>query len=286
MSKQKHRILALILALAFTALPLSACVPKRESATTPPVAEAPPAPEVPETPVLPNEPTPEPEVPSEPPVTTPPVSEVKKADYLLIVANNLNIRTGAGTDYRSLGQAEKGTLMPVTGKFGNWYQTTYRGVTAYIHASYASSLSIKEESAKTERVIKEGYALLGTPYVYGAVRLHDGKGNFLKGFTVTKFDCSSLTQYMFFQGAGTLLDVTTRTQIKQGTPVSAGEIKRGDLLFFTNETRYDKVGIERVGHVAVYLGENYILHTASDYAKIEQISAKRWSFFLAARRMF
>jgi cell wall-associated NlpC family hydrolase len=57
------------------------------------------------------------------------------------------------------------------------------------------------------------------------------------------------------------------------------------LLFFTNDSRKDNKGIERVGHVALYLGDNLILHTASDYAKIEEISTKRWSYFIQAQRM-
>jgi cell wall-associated NlpC family hydrolase len=120
--------------------------------------------------------------------------------------------------------------------------------------------------------------------VYGAVRLHNGKGKLLSGFTAQKFDCSSLIQYIFYKGSGTLLDVTTRTQVKQGKAVKSGDLQRGDCLFFTNEDRQYNTGIERVGHVALYLGDNYILHTASDYARIEQISAKRWKFFIEARR--
>ncbi len=58
-----------------------------------------------------------------------------------------------------------------------------------------------------------------------------------------------------------------------------------DVLFFTNASRYDLTGTERVGHVAIYLGSNYILHTASDHAVIEPISEKRRSYFIEARRL-
>jgi peptidoglycan endopeptidase LytE len=142
----------------------------------------------------------------------------------------------------------------------------------------------KSENDKVEKVISEGYKLLGTPYVYGAVRIHDGKGKLLAGFSVQKFDCSSLVQYIFYKGANKLLDVTTRTQIRQGKYVKASDLQRGDCIFFTNAERQYNTGIERVGHVALYLGNNYILHTASDYACIEQISAKRWSYYIEARR--
>ena len=184
-----------------------------------------------------------------------------------------------------LTSSKEGTTYALIEKTGSWYKTYYRNQVAYISASYAAVLTLeKSESDKVEDVISEGYKLLGTPYVYGAVRLHDGKGNMLSGFSVHKFDCSSLIQYIFFQGAGKILDVTTRTQVKQGKYVKKSELQRGDCIFFTNEDREYKTGIERVGHVALYLGDDYILHTASDYACIEKISAKRWSFYIEARR--
>ena len=135
-----------------------------------------------------------------------------------------------------------------------------------------------------ETVLNEGYKLIGVPYVYGAVRLHDGKGNLLSSFTAQKFDCSSLVQYVFYKGANTLLQVTTRTQVKQGTFVPKSELKRGDCIYFTNAERQHKTGVERGGHVAIYLGDNYILHTASDYARIEKMSSTRWGYYIEARR--
>ena len=92
-------------------------------------------------------------------------------------------------------------------------------------------------------------------------------------------------QYIFYVGANELLYVNTRTQIFQGKSVKRDELKRGDLMFFTNSSRCDKSGIERVGHVGLYFGDGYILHTASDHAVIEKISAKRWSYFIEGRRI-
>ncbi len=209
----------------------------------------------------------------------------KTIKYIRCTGERVNLRAGAGTDFAVLGSAEKGTMYAVTGKIGNWYKTYYKNKVAYISADYVSVFALeKAENDKVEQVIGEGYKLLGVPYVYGAVRLHDGKGNFLKGFTTGKFDCSSLVQYVFYQGAKKLLNVNTRTQIKQGKYVSKADLQRGDCIFFTNDDRQYNTGIERVGHVAIYLGDNYILHTSSDYARIEKISAKRWSYYIEARR--
>ena len=235
------------------------------------------------------QPTPEPEPTPEPKPEPEPEPEpvVQYAQYIKCTGDSVNLRAGAGTTYSVLGSAEEGTSYAVVEKSGNWYKTFYRGKTAYLYASYAAVFSIEEsKDTQVESVIEEGYKLIGVPYVYGAVRFHDGKGKLLAGFSAQKFDCSSLMQYIFYKGAGKLLQVNTRTQIKQGKYVSASDIKRGDLLFFTNEVRQHLSGIERVGHVALYLGNNYILHTASDYARIEKISASRWKFYVEARRFF
>ena len=236
--------------------------------------------------ILPESP---PQAEENPPVleepSTPQPPQVSYAQYINCTGTGVNIRSGAGTEFATVGVAEKGTSYAVLGKVGNWYKTFYRGKEAYISASFAVAFSIEEsDNDQVEKVLEEGYKHIGVPYVYGAVRFHDGKGNLLAGFTAQKFDCSSLVQYIFYKGASELLQVTTRTQVVQGQYVSKSELRRGDCIYFTNESRQNLTGVERVGHVAVYLGDNYILHTASDYARIEKISTARWKHYIEARR--
>lgn len=209
-----------------------------------------------------------------------------KAEYIKVTADGVNIRSGAGAGFSSLGVAEKNTLYALCGLSGGWYKTYYKNKTAYISAKYCTTVQMdKSSSAQVEKVIEEGYKCLGVTYVYGATRYHDGNGNKLSGFTISAFDCSSLMQYLFKIGANVNLQVNTRTQVYQGTTVKMSALKRGDLIFFTNASRKNNTGVERVGHVAMYLGDNYILHTASDYAKIEQISSTRWGYYIQTQRM-
>lgn len=220
------------------------------------------------------------------PESTPVQPAEKKITYFKVTADGVNIRSGAGSGYSSYGSAEKDTLYQYLGGEGGWYQTYYRGKTAYISAKYSVIVEMPAAADESvEKAIEVGAMYLGTPYVYGAVRLHDGSGKLLNGFSTNAFDCSSLMQYMFYKGAGVNLQVNTRTQVFQGTTVSRKNLKRGDLMFFTNASRKNKTGVERIGHVAMYLGDNLILHTASDYAKIENISSTRWSYFIQAQRI-
>ena len=252
----------------------------------PEIEESPGMSELPEISEPPAEEIPEVTVPgqtTEPEVEEP--SKVQTVCYIKVTSDNVNIRAGAGTSYSSLGTAEKDTLYAHLGEENGFYKTGYRNKTVYISKKYCKIVEMEKGADTVESVIAEGASLLGTPYVYGATRLHDGKGNMLKGFKTSEFDCSSLMQYIFYRGAGKLLQVNTRTQIYQGATVKKAQLKRGDLIFFTNASRKNNTGIERVGHVGLYLGDNYILHTASDYAKIEQISSLRWSYYIQTQRM-
>ena len=215
---------------------------------------------------------------------TPPTPIVSEAQYIRCTGSGVNLRSGAGAGYSVIGSAQKGEIYAVAAKVGEWYKTYYRGKEVYISANYAALLALDKGSESVEKVLDEGYKLIGVPYVYGAVRFHDGKGNLLGGFNAQKFDCSSLVQYVFYKGAGKVLDVTTRTQVKQGKFIKKSELARGDCIYFTNESRQHLSGNERVGHVAIYLGNDYILHTASDYARIEKMTASRWAFYIEARR--
>lgn len=229
----------------------------------------------------PNSSPPEEEV--APPVETP---KPAKAEYVKINADGVSIRSGAGTNYSVLGIAERNSTYIYSGRNGSWIKTFYKHKTAYISANYCTLSNMDaSENKKVEAVVLEGAKCLGVPYVYGATRYLDENGRRISSFNKNRFDCSSLMQYIFKLGADVNLKLNTRTQIYQGTTVKKSQIRRGDLLFFTNDARKNNVGIERVGHVALYLGDNYILHTASDYARIEQISAKRWSYYIQAQRI-
>lgn len=226
------------------------------------------------------------DTPDDKPIVDIEIPQVLTVSYVNVLSDGVNIRSGAGTDYSVRGSAQKATMYALNGSSGGWYKTGYKNKPAYISNKYCEVVEMKSSGdEKIEAIINEGTKLLGTAYVYGAVRYHDGNGKKLSGFSINAFDCSSLMQYIFYTGAQVNLQVNTRTQVIQGKTVKKSELKRGDLMFFTNATRKNLTGVERVGHVALYLGDNWILHTASDYAKIEQISSTRWGYFIQGQRI-
>lgn len=199
--------------------------------------------------------------------------------------SDVNVRAGNSTDYPVIGVLQKGDMVRYDGEDDGWYVTVYKDQVAYVSMKYSEKVEMQKASDIIEKVINYGCEKLGMVYVYGAIRLHDGDGIVNSNFDDTEFDCSSLMQYIYFYGADVILDVTTRTQSVQGTAIDREDVQRGDLMFFTNADRVDNTGIERIGHVAMYLGDGYILHTASDHAVIEKISEVRESYFICARRI-
>ncbi len=212
--------------------------------------------------------------------------ETTQTDTLLrCTASSLNVRQGAGTSYSVLGTLDKGDMVMPISKSDGWYEIWYLGGSAYASASYLTEVTFEKATDKIEQVIAEGKKLLGIPYEYGAQRYHYGNGSLNSAYDGKSYDCSSLMQYIFKIGANVNLAMTSREQSLQGKEISREEIRRGDLLFFTNASRFNNTGLERIGHVALYLGDNIILHTASDHAVIEPISDLRSSYFITARRL-
>ena len=93
-----------------------------------------------------------------------------------------------------------------------------------------------------EIIVKTAYEYLGTPYVYA-------------GVSKQGVDCSGLVFAVFKQATGRELPRSVGALYKAGIKVS-GLLLQGDLLFF------DTVG--GPSHVGIYIGDNRIIHAASE----------------------
>ncbi|WP_180953653.1 C40 family peptidase [Bacillus sp. T33-2] len=107
-----------------------------------------------------------------------------------------------------------------------------------------------------KKIITTGFDFIGTPYVFNA-----------RPYQTENFDCSSFVQYIFYVH-GINLPRNSRQQFQAGKLVPFKKMKKGDLLFFTTSKRNDKEGIDKVGHVALYIGNNKILHTYRQGKKV------------------
>ena len=213
------------------------------------------------------------------------LNDDKKKVYAFSNVNGLRVRNKPSDNSTTIGTLDKNDAIILHGKENGYYITTFKEKTAYVFASYCSTFEIERADDKVENAIDFGSTLLGYPYVWGSERYHWGNGKLNSNFVNGKFDCSALVQYVYYKSNRVLLDLTSRTQSLNGVEVKRSNLQRGDLMFFTNASRKNKTGIERIGHVGIYFGNNYILHTASDHAVIEPISNARWNYYVTARRV-
>ena len=209
----------------------------------------------------------------------------RKKLYAVSTVNSLRVRTSPDTNGKVIGYLDKNDAVLITSSTGNFYKTVYKDKTAYVYTPYCKVMEIEPASDDVEKAIDVGSSLLGYPYVWGSQRYHWGNGKLNGNYVHGEYDCSALVLYAYYKANGTILDVTSRTQAYNGRAISKSDLKRGDLMFFTNESRKNLSGNERIGHVGIYFGNNYILHTASDHAVIEPISNTRWGYYITARRV-
>ncbi len=120
-------------------------------------------------------------------------------------------------------------------------------------------------SASAARILATADSYLGKKYVYGGETPGGG------------FDCSGFVQYVFGRH-GIELPRTSRQQAGAGRPLSRkiASLKPGDLMLFSS-----KGG--RVDHVAIYAGNNRILHSSAGARGVvyDDLSTPRGKWYLA-----
>jgi cell wall-associated NlpC family hydrolase len=127
----------------------------------------------------------------------------------------------------------------------------------------------------SDRIIWTGLKYLGAPYVFNA-----------PAFRTDIFDCSSFIQYIF-KANGISLPRNSRQQSQLGVSISFARIKKGDLLFFTTKARKNRVGLSKIGHVSIYIGNNQMLHTYRPENKvtISELDLPWKEAFVVAKRV-
>ena len=115
-------------------------------------------------------------------------------------------------------------------------------------------------------------AQLGKPYVYG----NSGPDS---------FDCSGLVYYCLRQVGVNIgrLSAAGYSQYDAWQYVgSMSSLQRGDLMFFYNDAH------SAITHVAVYLGNNQLIHASSSAGQVVISNYNHWytSHFAWGRRVF
>ncbi len=152
-----------------------------------------------------------------------------------------------------------GNIIKVHSPVGKFYRVRYPdGREAYVRKEDALPVDewLGSVELTGESIVKHALQLLGVPYLWG--------GTSTKGL-----DCSGFTKQVYFMH-GIMLPRDASQQAMQGEPVDTGDdfsnARPGDLLFFVSRAD-DENPVERVTHVAIYIGDKRFIH-ASDNVRI------------------
>ncbi len=195
----------------------------------------------------------------------------------IVFANDVNVRSGPGTEYDVQCRLNFGATLDVFQRVGNWFKIgTGGGNFAYISADYvsirpqdvASRGNVSASSSGGNRAVELAKKFLGTPYVYG-------------GSTPSGFDCSGFTSYIYRQ-LGYSINRVANDQLANGVPVSKNELVPGDLVLFK------RAGNSSVHHVGIYAGNGMMIHSpqTGDVVKYTSITTGYYNdVYYAARRI-
>lgn len=114
-----------------------------------------------------------------------------------------------------------------------------------------------------QRAISFARAQLGEDYQWGATGPN-------------QWDCSGLTMRAWESG-GKWIGRTSRQQYANATPIERGQLRPGDLLFWTNG------GPSSIYHVAMYTGDGMIIHAPNSSRPVVEESMYYWPPQLYAR---
>lgn len=160
------------------------------------------------------------------PASAHPSYTVQSGDTLSSIAQDV------GSTWRELYAANRDVISSPTAIYpGQTLQTGGGG-----SAAQAAPASSAPAPTGGSDVVAAASQLEGVPYVYG-------------GTTPSGFDCSGFTSYVFAQ-AGKTIPRTSAEQAAAATPISEGELRPGDLIFYSPGGS--------VSHVAIYAGDGMV----------------------------
>ncbi len=205
----------------------------------------------------------------------------KAAPRLVVTAHYTPLLSQPKAGSEIVRDAVRGCIMQKLSRKGNWYQVRLPdGVKAYVAARDVADCREyfeKQHPAGTD-IVADAKLYMGIPYLWG-------------GSSVKGVDCSGLTQRVYMD-CGILLPRNASQQARSGDEVDISGgwdlLQPGDLLFF-GRPRDD--GSTRIYHVAIYIGDGQIIHSAAGKVHTASIIPGRANYYsgcsniVAARRI-
>ena len=213
--------------------------------------------------------------------------------YGRVNGSGVNVRSGPGTGYSSLGKANLNDKVYIIGINNQWYKVITGSTVGYIRSDYVDLTEIPYENkasskeplffvrGKSTGVTPSVAALKGTSgsSIVATAKKYIGVPYLWGGVTPGGFDCSGFVQYVY-KLHGIQLPRTSSQQYQTGKSVSKANLQPGDLVFFATS-------FGSVNHLGIYIGNNQFIHSGSSTGvTITSLSNSYWSArYVGAKRI-
>lgn len=140
-------------------------------------------------------------------------------------------------------------MVMVLEKESSFYKIKVNDTVGYIYSTsvdeskLTSLIEACNNERKGEEVVSYAKQFLGGKYVYGGTNLSTG------------VDCSGFTQQVYKHFNISIARTAREQYAKSGHVVSQSEMMAGDLIYY---------GYENVDHVAIYAGDDQIIHASTE----------------------
>lgn len=203
-------------------------------------------------------------------------------EKVIVTTDIAKAKLSADLESETVSDLLPGNILAKKGVEGNFEKVAFPdGREAFIPTGFRADLNtwLENTSPDTTGIFQAAKRMMGSPYLWG--------GTSSKGM-----DCSGYTKQIFFEN-GILLPRDASQQVRIGeeikTDTTLVNLLPGDLLFFGRKATAEKK--ERIWHVAIYLGDGKIIHSAGN-VKIqslrrgdEDFAEDRLETFVRAKRI-
>jgi peptidoglycan DL-endopeptidase CwlO len=142
------------------------------------------------------------------------------------------------------------------------------GTTSTGAGAYSGAEGSPVTQAQVTTMLRAALSRRGMPYVWGAVG-------------PASFDCSGLVQWSFAQ-AGIAMPRVADRQAVAGLAIQVSQLQPGDLLFYHT----DPTAPGYISHVAIYLGNGWMIQAPEPGKNVEVVPADTGSEFAGAIRVY
>ena len=181
-----------------------------------------------------------------------------------IIRHWCKLRTKKSKSSKSIKKLKVGTKVTVLSTSGQWRKVKVGNRTGYVLKKYVyistSAPKLTGSTYNKGRIVASfAQRFVGNPYVWGGTSLNYGA------------DCSGFVQGVY-KAFGYKLPRTSSSQRKAGRKVSYANKQPGDIICYS-------------GHVAIYIGNNKIVHASTKKTGIKISSNPRYRKIVAVRRV-